>query len=108
MSDQQFETNPGALKALAGDFHHEATSLPGDAISFGRAAGQIGEAFGVLGVCDGASSQYASLLTSTLNALGKVAEMLEGDAEQLGQTAQTYVENEEQVRQQFSRVHQSF
>jgi uncharacterized protein YukE len=108
MTDQQFETDPSALVALAGDFHQEATALPGDAISFGENAGQIGTAFGILGVCDGASRQYASLLNSTLNALGKVAEMLEGDADQLGQTAQTYVENEDRVQQHFSRVHQSF
>jgi hypothetical protein len=53
MTDQQFETDPSAVVALAGDFHREATPLPGDAISFGENAGQLGAAFGIVGVGDG-------------------------------------------------------
>jgi uncharacterized protein YukE len=104
----QFEIMYSSVKSLSESFNQEASGLAGDAVSFGEAAGQIGQAFGILGACDGASQQYAGLLSSTLNALGMVSEALQAEAEQLGQTVETYADNEQQVRQGFVAVHKSF
>lgn len=108
MSDQQFEIDVPAVLNLAQDYHAEAQGLTSDAMAFGSDAARIGQAFGLLGICDGAAEQYAGLLTSALKALGIAAETLDAEAEQLGRTTQIYMENEERTRQQFGRVHQSF
>ncbi|MEY9844968.1 hypothetical protein [Streptacidiphilus sp. MAP5-3] len=104
----QFEITYSSVKFLSESFNQEASGLAGDAVSFGEAAGQIGQAFGILGACDGASQQYASLLNSTLNALGMIAEALQAESEQLGQTIETYDGNEQQAQQGFVAVHKSF
>lgn len=107
-SSGQFEIVLGSVQALSEDFNQEASGVAGDAVAFGQGAGQTGAAFGILGACDGASKQYSSLLSSSLNALGMVAEALEGVSQQLGATVETYASNETQVRQNFTSVHKSF
>lgn len=94
---QQYEVNPEALLGLAGMYDGEASALNGQVGSFTGSAESIGQAFGLLGICDGALQKYVSLLDSTVKALGQLGQVLDSDAERLRSNAYVYTEAEHQI-----------
>ena len=86
----QFGVDPDTLNELAGKFDREAKDLAKPIEGFASTASQIGEAFGLLGACDGAAQKYQTLLTSTLKALGQLPGVLTGDGDRLRLNATNY------------------
>lgn len=108
MSDQQFEIDVPAVLNLAQGYHSEAQGLGSDTAGFCSGADRIGQAFGLLGVCDGAAQQYDTLLDSVLKALSIAGQTLDAEAEQLAQTVSSYLDTEQALCRHFDRVQQSF
>ncbi|WP_327066589.1 type VII secretion target [Kitasatospora sp. NBC_01250] len=103
----QFEVHPASLTSLAGRFDTEAGQFNGQVSSFTSAADTAGQAFGLLGACDGALSQYQSLLGSTTKALGQLHQVLGGNADRLRATASAYAAAEAAAHQKMSSVGQT-
>jgi len=86
----QFGVDPDTLDELAGKFDREAKDLAKPIEGFAATASQIGEAFGLLGACDGAAQKYQTLLTSTLKALGQLPGVFTSDGDRLRLNATNY------------------
>lgn len=86
----QFGVDPTVLTELAGTFDREAKDLAAPVHSFAASSSEVGEAFGVLGACDGAMQKYQKLLSSTVKALGHLPEVLKADADRLRINASHY------------------
>jgi uncharacterized protein YukE len=87
---KQFGVDPDVLTDLAGRFERESKALTGQVNAFEAAAGGAGQAFGLLGVCDGAAEKYGKLLDSTAKALGRLPQALENDGQGLRVNAANY------------------
>ncbi|WP_328750854.1 ESX-1 secretion-associated protein [Streptomyces sp. NBC_00285] len=79
----QFGVDPETLTDLAGRFDREAAGLAGPIGAFSASAAEIGQAFGLLGICDGATEKYRQLLENTAKALGRLPEVLRSDGDRL-------------------------
>ncbi|MFI1204663.1 ESX-1 secretion-associated protein [Streptomyces sp. BHT-5-2] len=88
----QFGVEPTALTDLADKFDLQATDLDGPIRSFAATSAEVGEAFGILGACDGAMEKYQTLLSSTIKALGQLPQVLNSDADRLRINASQYAE----------------
>jgi hypothetical protein len=86
----QFGVDPDTLTDLAGKFDREAKDLTKPVNDFATTASQIGEAFGLLGACDGAAQKYQTLLNSTLKALGQLPGVFTSDGHRLRLNATNY------------------
>ena len=86
----QFGVDPDTLDELAGKFDREARDLAKPIDGFAATASQIGEAFGLLGACDGAAQKYQTLLNSTLKALGQLPGVFTSDGDRLRLNATNY------------------
>ncbi len=86
----QFGVDPDTLTDLAGKFDREAKGLAKPIDDFAATASEIGEAFGLLGACDGAAEKYQTLLNSTLKALGHLPGVLTSDGDRLRLNAANY------------------
>jgi hypothetical protein len=86
----QFGVDPETLTDLAGRFDREATGLSGPIGAFSGSAAEIGRAFGLLGICDGATEKYRQLLESTVKAIGHLPEVLRTDGDRLRLNATHY------------------
>ncbi|MFF4058194.1 WXG100 family type VII secretion target [Streptomyces sp. NPDC001668] len=92
----QFGVAPETLTELAGRFDREAAGLAGPIGTFSGSSAEIGEAFGLLGTCDGAADKYRQLLDSTAKALGHLPDVLRSDADRLRLNA-THYANSDQI-----------
>jgi hypothetical protein len=90
----QFGVDPETLTELAGRFDQEAKGLAGPIEGFAGSAAGIGEAFGLLGVCDGAVDKYRQLLDSTVKALGHLPDVLNSDGDRLRLNVTHYAESD--------------
>lgn len=90
----QFGVDPETLTDLAGRFDREATGLAGPIGAFSRSAAEIGQAFGLLGICDGATEKYRQLLESTVRALGQLSDVLRSDGDRLRLNATHYTDSD--------------
>lgn len=88
----QFGVEPTALTELAGKFDLQAQDLAGPIHSLAATGAEVGEAFGILGACDGAMEKYQKLLSSTVKALGQLPQVLTSDADRLRTNASQYAE----------------
>ncbi|MFF3911416.1 WXG100 family type VII secretion target [Streptomyces sp. NPDC001848] len=88
----QFGVDPATLTELAGKFDREATGLGGPIEGFAAGASEIGQAFGLLGVCDGAAEKYGQLLSHTVKALGYLPDVLNSDGDRLRVNAANYAD----------------
>ncbi|WP_424877849.1 ESX-1 secretion-associated protein [Streptomyces sp. SLBN-8D4] len=91
---EQFGVDPETLTDLAGRFDREATGLAGPVGTFSGSAAEIGQAFGLLGACDGASEKYRQLLENTVKALGHLPDVLRGDCDRLRLNATHYADSD--------------
>ncbi|MET8956132.1 WXG100 family type VII secretion target [Streptomyces sp. NPDC004393] len=91
----QFGVDPDTLTDLAGKFDREAKGLTGPIDDFAATASGIGEAFGLLGACDGAAEKYQKLLSSTVKALGNLPGVLGSDADRLRLNAANYKDSDQ-------------
>lgn len=90
----QFGVDPDTLKDLAGRFDREARGLAGPVDDFAAAASEIGAAFGLLGVCDGAAEKYRQLVCHTVTALGHLPDVLRSDGDRLRLNADHYSDSD--------------
>ncbi|MFF0018282.1 WXG100 family type VII secretion target [Streptomyces sp. NPDC005374] len=90
----QFGVDPETLTELAGRFDREAKGLAGPIDGFAASAAEIGEAFGLLGVCDGAVDKYRQLLDSTVKALGHLPDALNSDGDRLRLNVTHYADSD--------------
>lgn len=100
----QFGVDPDSLHSLAGTFVREANALKNPIAAFTSAANEIGEAFGLLGACDGAADQYRKLQQHTSTTLGKLPEVLHNDAERLRGNATNYAHSDQVARRHMESV----
>ncbi|MGW5481567.1 ESX-1 secretion-associated protein [Streptomyces sp. NPDC004008] len=91
----QFGVDPDTLTDLAGKFDREAKSLAGPIDAFAATASGIGEAFGLLGACDGTTEKYQQLLSSTVKALGHLPWVLTSDGDRLRLSAANYKDSDQ-------------
>lgn len=99
-----FTAVPPAIARLGAEFDGQAQALAQSATGFGGSAFQIGEAFGLLGACDGALKKYVSMLNDTMNGLGQLAEVWAQTGRQLQQTAQQYQDADERCARHLSGI----
>jgi hypothetical protein len=85
-----FTADPPAIAGLGSEFTDQAPALSSSASGFSGSAFSIGEAFGLLGACDGALSKYLSMLKNTMNGLDQLAEVWTRTGQQLQATARSY------------------
>lgn len=90
MAAGQFLVAKEYLHDLATEFQQAADRLASLAPAFQNNVLEIGEAFGALGVCTGAASQYQSLVEHTAHGLGELEQALAADAAGLEHTAEQY------------------
>ncbi|MGV9244366.1 ESX-1 secretion-associated protein [Streptomyces sp. NPDC003710] len=90
----QFGVDPDTLTDLAGKFDREAKGLAKPISDFAATASEIGEAFGLLGACDGAAEKYRTLLNSTIEALGHLPGVLTSDGDRLRLNAANYKDSD--------------
>jgi LysM domain len=76
--------DPGALRSVATAFDHQAAQLTSAIGRFTAPAQDISDAFGYLGPSDDAYRQYQTTVTHALIGLGKLQQVLEGVAKNLG------------------------
>ncbi|MDT0457085.1 type VII secretion target [Streptomyces sp. DSM 41527] len=88
----QFGVDPTALTELAGKFDREAKELAAPIHTFSATSSEVGQAFGILGACDGAMEKYQKLLSGTVKALGHLPAVLTSDADRLRINASHYKE----------------
>jgi len=91
---EQFGVDPETLTDLAGRFDREATGLAGSIGAFSGSAAEIGQAFGLLGICDGASEKYRQLLENTVKALGHLPDVLRSNGDRLRLNAMHYTDSD--------------
>ncbi|CAM5579287.1 type VII secretion target [Streptomyces canus] len=91
----QFGVDPDTLTDLAGRLDREASGLAGPIRKFSGSSAQIGDAFGLLGVCDGAAEKYRQLLENTVKALGHLPDVLRSDADRLRLNATHYADSDQ-------------
>ena len=99
-----FTAVPSAIAGLGAEFEQQGQRLAESANGFSGSAFQIGEAFGLLGACDGALEKYMSMLQSTMSGLGRLAQVWEQTGQQLVVTAQQYQATDEQSAQGMAKV----
>lgn len=87
-----FTADPSAIAQLGSEFIDQAPALSSSASGFGGSAFSIGEAFGLLGACDGALAKYLSMLKNTMNGLDHLAEVWGQTGQQLQAMARNYQE----------------
>ncbi|MEU6370834.1 type VII secretion target [Streptomyces sp. NPDC046931] len=90
----QFGVDPDTLIDLAGKFDREAKGLANPVDDFAATASEVGEAFGLLGACDGAAQKYQTLLDSTVKALGHLPGVLTSDGDRLRLNAANYKDSD--------------
>jgi uncharacterized protein YukE len=88
--DAQFGVQPEMLTDLAGKFDRAARNLTQQVNEFSANASGAGQAFGLLGACDGACTQYTKLCSSTVKALGRLPQVLGNDGDRLRTNAANY------------------
>ncbi|MFF7411275.1 WXG100 family type VII secretion target [Streptomyces lydicus] len=91
----QFGVDPSTLTELAGTFEREANALSTPIKAFVATSMEIGEAFGILGACDGAADKYRQLMSNTTKALGHLPDVLSSDADRLRINASHYQESDQ-------------
>ncbi|MFF8373437.1 WXG100 family type VII secretion target [Streptomyces lydicus] len=91
----QFGVDAETLNSLAGRFEREAKELEKPVAAFSATAADIGQAFGLLGACDGAADKYRQLLQHTSRALGQLPLVLRNDAERLRVSAANYTASDQ-------------
>ena len=82
MSDQ-FQVRPDSLSGLAGDFRVCADELATATAGFAGGIADVGQAFGIMGVCDGIAGKYLELTQHTVTGLEQLAALLRSDADGL-------------------------
>jgi uncharacterized protein YukE len=100
----QFGVTPEVLTELAGKYDEESRSLTRHVGTFSAGASSIGQAFGLLGACDGAAAKYQRLLDSTVTALGQLSETLTKDGRGLRTNATNYSTSDQAAVEQFRSV----
>jgi hypothetical protein len=90
-----FRTHPDRIRQLAQEFRAAATDLEGAVPGFQGNVLEVGEAFGLLGVCTGAASQYLTMVDHTVDGLQKLVEMMLTDAEGLEYNASLYEDTDQ-------------
>ncbi|MGW4518754.1 ESX-1 secretion-associated protein [Streptomyces sp. NPDC004393] len=86
----QFGVDPDTLTDRPGKFDREAKGLANPVDDFAATASGVGEAFGLLGACDGAAEKYQQLLCGTVKALGHLPGVLGSDGDRLRVNAANY------------------
>jgi hypothetical protein len=99
-----FTAVPSAIAGLGAEFAAQGQQLIESANGFSGSAFEIGEAFGLLGACDGALEKYMSMLRNTMSGLGQLAEVWEQAGQQLECAAQEYQAVDEQSAQAIAKV----
>src|SRR5262245_44104423 len=89
MSDH-FRVHPDSLARLAEDFRAAAGELGEATQGFGGNVMQVGQAFGLLGVCDGIAGKYLEMTEHTVQGLGQLAELLDANAQGLERNRESY------------------
>ncbi|MBB4922634.1 WXG100 family type VII secretion target [Kitasatospora kifunensis] len=107
MAGGQFQVHPAALTALGGRFGTESQTLAGQVASFETTASDVGQAFGLLGACDGAASQYLQLFNSTSKALNQLTQVLDANNSRLQTSAATYQATDKAVSGNVNNVGKS-
>ncbi|MFH8632209.1 type VII secretion target [Streptomyces lydicus] len=100
----QFGVDAETLKGLAGGFDREAKELEKPVAAFSATAADIGQAFGLLGACDGAADKYRQLLQHTSKVLGQLPHVLRNDAERLRVSAANYTASDQAALDQVQSV----
>lgn len=90
-----FTADPSAIAQLGSEFEDQSQTLSSSVSGFSGSAFSIGEAFGLLGACDGALSKYMTMLNNTMNGLDQLAEVWAQTGQQLQATARNYREVDE-------------
>ncbi|SEM37006.1 type VII secretion target [Streptacidiphilus jiangxiensis] len=90
MAAEHFYVGNEYLHDLATEFQQAADRLASLAPAFQNNVIEIGEAFGLLGACTGAASQYQSLVEHTAHGLGELEQALAADSAGLEHTAEMY------------------
>jgi hypothetical protein len=99
-----FTAMPEVISELGTQFQGQGDELLDNASAFGDDAFQIGEAFGLLGVCDGALEKYVSMLNNTVSGLNQLAEVWQQTGAQLLETAGQYASVDEAQAQNLARI----
>lgn len=99
-----FTAVPPAIAGLGAEFEAQGPQLVDAANGFSGSAFQIGEAFGLLGACDGALQKYLSMLRNTMTGLGQLAQVWEQTGQQLAAVAQQYQAADERSAQGLARI----
>ncbi|HEX4787634.1 MAG TPA: hypothetical protein VH372_04185 [Actinospica sp.] len=99
-----FTAVPPAIAGLGAEFEAQGQQLAESANGFSGSAFQIGEAFGLLGACDGALQKYQSMLRSTMTGLGRLAEVWAQTGRQLIATAQQYQIADERSAERLAQI----
>ena len=90
MSGDQYVVGNDCLQQLAKEFQTAADRLASMAPAFQNNVIEIGEAFGLLGACTGAASQYQTLVEHTGHGLGVLENALSADSAGLDDMAEQY------------------
>ncbi|GAA2318984.1 type VII secretion target [Streptomyces caniferus] len=86
----QFGVDPETLQDLAGRFDTEAKELGKHIQEFTASSSEVGQAFGLLGACDGALAKYQQLMQHTATALSRLPQVLNSDGSRLRLNAENY------------------
>jgi hypothetical protein len=97
-----FTADPSAIAQLGSQFIDQAQTLSASASGFSGSAFSIGEAFGLLGACDGALSKYLSMLKNTMNGLDQLAEVWGQTGQRLQAQARSYQDVDAECAQSIS------
>ncbi|MEY9847100.1 hypothetical protein [Streptacidiphilus sp. MAP5-3] len=90
MNGDQFFVGNEYLTDLAKEFQAASDNFASMTPTFQGNAIVDAEAFGLLGACTGAFSQYQGLVEHTVNGLNQMIQALAADAAGLANTADTY------------------
>lgn len=99
-----FTAVPSAIAQSGRPFMEEGEQLSQSASSFGGGAGQVADAFGLLGACDGAKDKYTSMTQSTTQGLEQLAQLWEHTGEELAMQAESYQALEDELVQLFESI----
>jgi hypothetical protein len=86
----QFFVGDEYLHDLAKEFQAAADRFASLTPEFQGNVIEVGEAFGLLGACTGAMTQYLNLVTHTVHGLGELEQTLSADSAGLDHTADQY------------------
>jgi hypothetical protein len=95
VAGEQYYVGNEYLHALAQEFQAAADRFASLTPRFQGNALVDAEAFGLLGACTGAFTQYQQLVDHTVHGLGELEKALTGDAAGLENTAEHYQQVEE-------------